>query len=65
MFCFIIGLLITFALIGGCVKIVSELGASFLIGILSIVITIICILFKVAFFVLLGLLLFKLVCWLL
>ena len=65
MFCFIIGLLIAFALVGGCIKIISELGAGFLIGILSILITLICILFKVAFWIVIGILLFKLIVWIL
>lgn len=65
MFCFIIGLLIAFALVGGCIKIVSELGAGFLMGILSILIALICILFKVAFWIVIGILLFKLIVWIL
>ena len=65
MFCFIIGLLIAFALVGGCIKIVSELGAGFLMGILSILIALICILFKVAFWIVIGILVFKLIVWIL
>ena len=65
MLCFLIGLFITILFIVGIIKLFASVGIEMFVGLLGIIITLICILFKVAFSIVIGIILFKVLAWLL
>ena len=65
MLCFLIGLFITIFIVGIIIKLLSNVGFEIFIGLLGIVIGLICLLFKVAFWIIIGIILFKTLAWLL
>lgn len=65
MLCFLIGLFITILIIAGVIKLLASVGVEIFIGLLGIVIGFICLLFKVAFWIVIGIILFKVLAWLL
>lgn len=65
MLCFLIGLFITILIIAGVIKLLASVGVEIFIGLLGIIIGFICLLFKVAFWIVIGIILFKVLAWLL
>ena len=65
MLCFLIGLFITILFIVGIIKLLASVGVEMFVGLLGIVIGFICLLFKVAFWIVIGIILFKILAWLL
>ena len=65
MLCFLIGLFITILIIAGVIKLLASVGVEIFIGLLGIIIGFICLLFKVAFWIVIGIILFKTLAWLL
>ena len=65
MLCFLIGLFITIFIVGIIIKLLTNVGFEIFIGLLGIVIGLICLLFKVAFWIIIGIILFKTLAWLL
>lgn len=65
MLCFLIGLFITIFIVGIIIKLLTNVGFEMFVGLLGIVIGLICLLFKVAFWIAIGIILFKVLAWLL
>lgn len=65
MLCFLIGLFITIFIVGIIIKLLTNVGFEMFVGLLGIVIGLICLLFKVAFWIVIGIILFKVLAWLL
>lgn len=65
MLCFLIGLFITIFIVGIIIKLLTNVGFEIFIGLLGIIIGFICLLFKVAFWIVIGIILFKVLAWLL
>lgn len=65
MLCFLIGLFITVLIIAGVIKLLANVGVEIFIGLLGIVIGFIYLLFKVAFWIVIGIILFKVLAWIL